>query len=130
MKGIILEQTEDYIITRDTHGKDLKYGIVDAVPSGYLIWNIGEYAPDGFIPLCICDENLHVDVESLKAIRYDNEEERRFLLRSAGWGADNLLYCKKNIARLEKKTKRNTLEQYELDLLRKALPYLMKIKWS
>lgn len=45
-------------ITRDEPGDDVsleydgyRYEVVDKVPPGYMVWNIGSNGPDGYIPL-------------------------------------------------------------------------------
>ena len=39
-------------ITHTANGKTDTYEIVEAVPRGYMIWNIGSNAPEGYLPLC------------------------------------------------------------------------------
>ena len=56
-------------------GEPRKYRLVDKVPYGYFIWNIGYNMPDGYLPLCRWareqpyDFSRNVDVDTLCAIR-------------------------------------------------------------
>lgn len=128
MEEKIIERTGDYIIHQDFWGDRKKYWIVDAVPKGYMIWNIGSHAPEGFIPLCLHDKRYRVDVNSLKVIKCENEEERQYILQAAGWGAGTLRECENNIAIL--KGSKSIMNKHNLDLLQKALPALKKLRWE
>lgn len=90
------------------------YEIVDSIPHGFFVWNIGSHAPDGFVPLC---ENAGtgkygINPDTLKAVRSDHadlilgcassgartpSEARDFLDRANsgeiadGWALDNVV---------------------------------------
>jgi len=52
------------------------YEIVDRVPRGYFIWNIGNHAPDGFVPLCEwLEPGMTVNPDTLKAIAHEHAAE-------------------------------------------------------
>ena len=72
--------TNKTITTKDTFGKSRSYEVVEKIPSGFFVWNIGEnMGHDEYIPLC---EDLHpedkdnyeINTSTLKAIRLSREE--------------------------------------------------------
>lgn len=62
-------------MTTLTSGKYI-FEIVDELPMGYVIWNIGRrnFPFEGYIPLCqiVCDYNINPN--TLKALKVKNEE--------------------------------------------------------
>ena len=75
------------ITTKDTFGKSKSYEVVEKIPSGFFIWNIGEnMGDDEYIPIC---EDLHpedkdnyeINTSTLKAIKLSIEEVK--VLREA-----------------------------------------------
>ena len=42
----------EYLIVEQHNMPTHKFEIVDRVPLGYHVWNIGENMPDGYLPLC------------------------------------------------------------------------------
>lgn len=62
------------------------FEIVTEFPHGYIIWNIGRrnFPYEGYIPLCVADENCHVDLDTLKALKVANEDFALALLKEAG----------------------------------------------
>ena len=68
------------ITTKDTFGKCKTYEVVDKIPSGFYVWNIGEnMGTDEYIPIC---EDLHpedkdnyeINTSTLKAIKLSHED--------------------------------------------------------
>ena len=68
------------ITTKDTFGKSRSYEVVEKIPSGFFVWNIGEnMGTDEYIPIC---EDLHpedkdnyeINQNTLKAIKLSVEE--------------------------------------------------------
>ena len=68
------------ITTKDTFGKSSSYEVVEKIPSGFFVWNIGEnMGTDEYIPIC---EDLHpedkdnyeINTRTLKAIRLSLED--------------------------------------------------------
>ena len=68
------------ITTKDTFGKSRSYEVVEKIPSGFFVWNIGEnMGDDEYIPIC---EDLHpedkdnyeINTSTLKAIRLSLED--------------------------------------------------------
>lgn len=118
-------------------GED-RFEIVDSVPRGFFIWNIGKNMPDGYLPLCEDEprdkqmqrhgvySKYRIDPDTLKAIRTDGAQIILAAVGEAGTTPNELkAYRKKN---------RNAKEgSWAYDLCRridKAMPYLEKIKWE
>ena len=68
------------ITTKDTFGKSRSYEVVEKIPSGFFVWNIGEnMGDDEYIPIC---EDLHpedkdnyeINPNTVKAIKLSVEE--------------------------------------------------------
>ena len=52
------------------------FEIVDSIPKGYVIWNIGRNMKDGYLPLCeVYEGTYHIKVETLKAIKLEKAQE-------------------------------------------------------
>ena len=71
---------KETITTKDTFGKSSSYEVVEKIPTGFFVWNIGEnMGDDEYIPIC---EDLHpedkdnyeINTSTLKAIRLSIED--------------------------------------------------------
>ena len=68
------------ITTKDTFGKSRSYEVVEKIPSGFFVWNIGEnMGDDEYIPICEDlhpedKENYEINTSTLKAIKLSREE--------------------------------------------------------
>ena len=131
MEARIIEQTDQYIVHQDRYGNIKKYMIVDFVPSGYQIWNIGEHAPEGFVPLCKSDEHYHVDMNSLKAIRVEDLDDRKKIMDAAGWGGSTIIEAEKTIRENSKAVAEwgPKTQKYGTQKVKLALPALRKLRW-
>ena len=128
----IIEKTKDYIINRDRFGIERKFLIVDSVPPGYFVWGIGEHAPEGFIPLCVCKKDFEVDVDSLMALPVENEEDRRKILDAALWGGDTLSGAVVTLDHLKDGGSMGwgeSMDERAIEILESAIPALSKINW-
>lgn len=78
------------IVSENQFGKDT-FEIVDKIPAGFFVWNIGEnMGSDEYIPLAQDlhpedKENYEIKRETLKAIKL-NTKEVKALRKAAGWG--------------------------------------------
>lgn len=105
------------------------FELVDRVPLGYKIWNIGANMADGYLPLCrLCaiqpfPGGRSIEVDTLKAIKCDGAQ---VILEAAGLGADTPEEMEQYI----KKNENNKKKQYGVKRMKAALPYMRKIKWS
>lgn len=56
------------------------FEVVDEIPYGYMIWNIGKHMVDGYLPLCRLAERQpfpggrSINVNTLKAIKCDGAQ--------------------------------------------------------
>lgn len=105
------------------------FELVDRVPLGYKIWNIGANMADGYLPLCrLCaiqpfPGGRSIEADTLKAIKCEGAQ---VILEAAGLGADT----PEEMERYIKKNENNEKKRYEVKRMKDALPYMRKIKWS
>ena len=105
------------------------FELVDRVPFGYSIWNIGENMAEGYLPLCrLCavqpfPGGRNIEVDTLKAIKCEGAQ---VILAAAGLGPETPDDMERYIERNKNKPHR----QYEVEKMKVALPYMRKIKWS
>ena len=88
------------ITTTDTWGKENTYEVVEKIPCGFFVWNIGDnMGHDEYIPIC---EDLHpedkddysINQATVKAIKLPAEEVR-LLVDAAHIGVTNLKAAEK-----------------------------------
>ena len=102
------------------------YEVVTEPPLGYKIWNIGNYAPEGYLPFCRLKavqpfEGGHcIESDTLKAMKCDGAKE---ILAAIGLGAETSAEMKEFI----KKHERDSRRSWECERMRAAIPYLEKI---
>ena len=67
-------------------GVEYTFKIVDEIPDGYVVWNIGRhnFPFEKMIPLCLVDKNYNVDVEKLLAFECVNEDVAFLIMKVAG----------------------------------------------
>lgn len=115
-------------ITHDGH----TFELVDHVPNGYLIWNIGENMIDGYLPLCILASEQpfpggrSINVNALKAIKCDGAQT---ILAAIGYGPETPKQMERYI---EKYSKEGPGGRHALavERMKKALPLMREIKWG
>ena len=62
-------------ITVKTRYNEHTFEIIDHVPAGYQIWNIGKNMTDGYLPLCkVIPNSYDVEINTLKAIKMDGAQ--------------------------------------------------------
>ena len=105
------------ITTKDTFEKSRSYEVVEKIPAGFFVWNIGDnMGLDEYIPICRDlhpedKENFEIDTTSLKAIKLPIDEVKA--LREA---AD----CGVNSKKTAEKALRSKRKGYWSDRKRKA----------
>ena len=88
------------ITTKDTFGKSSSYEVVEKIPAGFFVWNIGEnMGTHEYIPVCQYmkpgdKENFEINPDTLKAVKVTPEEWEK-LNKAAAWGVGNLLQAEK-----------------------------------
>ena len=111
------------------HGVTHTFELVDHVPLGYSIWNIGKNMADGYLPLCRLAAVQpfpgwrNIEVDTLKAIKCEGAQ---VILEAAGWGPET----PEQIERYIKKNEKNPRKQFEVKRMKKGLPFMRKLKWN
>ena len=108
------------IIKDNGYGRTDRFEIVDAVPAGFFVWNIGEHAPAGYVVLCEWEnkEEYTIKTSTLKAIKHDHARE---IMRAAGAGGDTLARCRKRAHSSNDWVRGRCVE---------ALPYMEDLTWN
>ena len=128
--AVLFEEKNGYVIVSSygcptTH----KFKIVDFVPLGYTVWNIGpQNMPYGYLPLCRLkmvqpfDGGREIETDTLKAIKIEGAHH---ILDAVGYGPDTLEAMEKFVAKYENKES----YQWRIAKMKKALPIMRQIKW-
>lgn len=106
---------------------DHTFTVVDEVPLGYEIWNIGKHMVDGYLPFCriLPGEGRRVEIDTLKAIKTEGAQT---ILAAIGAGH-------KTIAEMEAFIEENqekhplTWEYAQVQRIRAALPFMRQLRW-
>lgn len=107
------------------------FEVVESVPVGYKIWNIGKNMIDGYLPLCKLKEQQpfeggrSIEVDTLKAIKIDGAQT---ILVAIGGGQDTIKSMERYIKRYSNSNKRYT--QMKVNRMKKALEVMHQIKWD
>lgn len=115
-------------VTGPLPGVSHEFELVDRVPLGYFVWNIGKNMADGYLPLCRLAARQpfpggrSIEVDSLKAIKCEGAQE---ILDAIGFGPETPEEMERYIEKNENKPSK----QYEIVRMRKALPYMRMLKW-
>ena len=99
------------------------FEIVDHVPSGYTIWNIGKHMTDGYLPVVRVGgyNGCQVDTTTMKAIKVDGAQT---ILAACGYGPSTVRDMENYIEKHSGKRSR----AHEIERMRKALPIMKQIK--
>ena len=108
------------------NGKDV-FEIVDFVPAGYQIWNIGSHMIDGYLPIVQVGgaDGCQVNTKTMKAIKV---AEAQTILSAIGRGQNTIDKMEKYIQRY--KNSKNISTQRHVKRLEKALEVMYTIKWN
>lgn len=108
------------------------FELVEIVPRGYLIWNIGKNMADGYLPLCrLCavqpfQGGRNIEGDTLKAIKCEGAQ---IILEATHSGADTLAAMERYIKK-HQNAKDGSWERKCVENCKKALPYMRQIKWD
>lgn len=111
-------------------GPSYKFELVEEVPLGYRIWNVGRNMPDGYLPFCRLASRQPfaggrtIDTESLKVIK---TLDAQVILAAVGGGESTPSEMEEYI-RKHAKTKPGTWAFRQVERMRLALPCMRKIK--
>lgn len=112
-----------------THGGDT-FELVDSVPLGYEIWNIGKNMLDGYLPLCRLawlqpfEGARRIERDTLKAIRVEGAQT---ILAAVGGGQNTVAAMERYIKRY-RRAKPNTYAYRQVQRMKAALPFMKQIK--
>jgi len=76
-------------ITVEKFGRKDVFEVVDKIPAGYVVWNIGDNMVDGYLPITMLKPGtFEIRPETLKAIALP-ADELAFLRKVAGRGINS-----------------------------------------
>jgi hypothetical protein len=116
------------ITTKDTFGKEKTYEVVDKIPAGFFVWNIGEnMGTDEYIPLAEWMEpsnksSYDINPETLKAIKLEKHDVE-ILREAAGYGVAS----KKDAERAVRRNAKSYMAIRKKMLAEMALPIFENI---
>lgn len=107
-------------------GHDI-FEIVDYVPLGYQIWNIGKNMPDGYLPLCRPIPGTYkIEPDTLKAIKIDGAQK----ILAAVHGGQNTIEKMERYIKRYQNAKPGTWAYVQVQRMQEALPVMKQIKWQ
>ena len=128
--AILFEEKNGYVTVSSFGYPTHKFEIVDFVPLGYTVWNIGsQHMPYGYLPLCRLktvqpfDGGRDIETDTLKAIKI---EGAHLILDAVGYEPATLEEMEKFVAKYEKKES----YQWRIAKMKKALPIMRQIRWG
>lgn len=103
------------------------FELVDSVPLGYQIWNIGKNMIEGYLPLVRVGgyDGCQV-IGTMKAIKLEGSQ---IILEAIGGGQNTIEAMERYIKRY-KNAKPNTWSYRQVERMKKALPFMYSIKWD
>ena len=109
-----------------TSGKHT-FEIVNFVPSGYTIWNIGKNMIDGYLPIVQVggEDGCQVNMETIKAIKI---KEAQTILNAIGWGQNTIKEMETYVKRY--KNSKTEYVKNHVKRLEEALKVMYLIKWD
>lgn len=116
----------------NTTGVKHTFELVDHIPYGYMIWNIGDNMIDGYLPLCrlsTCQPlpgGRRIETDNLKAIKVN--EARAILNVSIRCGTSTLKDMERYVKRYENSNKRSRLN--DVERIKRVLPAMKQIEWK
>ena len=116
--------------TITNHGHTFE--LVDRVPRGYFVWNIGKNMIDGYLPLCRLayfqpfPGGRNIEVETLKAIKCEGAQT---ILAAIGYGPETPDQMERYI---EKHSGESSCGRHATAVkrMKKALPLMRQIWWD
>lgn len=107
------------------------FELVDFIPLGYEIWNIGEHMPDGYLPLCRLKAvqpfpgGREIEPNTLKAIKLDGAQT---VLQAAALGLGTIEKAEKYLKK-HRNAKPGDSEEWIVQCVKAALPIMRQINW-
>lgn len=133
MSDVSVEFKENEIVVSEFGYPTHTFRLVDSVPLGYMVWNIGRHhMPEGYLPLCRLayfqpfTGGRNIEVETLLAIQTDGAG---VILDAIGYGPETLEQMEAFIEK-HKTAKPGSCHYDEVKRMKRALPFMRKIKWK
>jgi hypothetical protein len=129
---IVSEDGKRITVNGPMVGTSHTFELIDFVPRGYLIWNIGKNMAEGYLPLCrLCaiqpfPGGRNIDGDTLKAVKCEGAQ---IILDAIHSGADTIAKMEKYIVKYQNANE-GTWEHTCVKKIEEALPYMRKIKWA
>lgn len=102
------------------------FEVVESIPQGYIIWNIGKNMIDGYLPIVEMDsDGYSVNIATMKAIKVD---EAQVILSAIGGGQNTIESMERYIKRY--KNAKGAFTRKQVERISKALPIMKSIKWE
>jgi hypothetical protein len=103
------------------------FEIIDYVPYGYVIWNVGKNMIDGYLPIVqLCGEDgCQVNTETMKAIKL---KDAQIILAAIGWGQNTIKQMETYVKRY--KNSKRKVTQRHVERLKAALKVMYLIDWK
>ena len=129
MNEMKVTQEGNILIVENRHGLH-RFELVNEVPPGYEVWNIGDNMAPGYLPLCrLCADQpfeggRNIEEDTLKAIKIEGAEK---ILRATIRG--------KTFAEMERYARRlacvnDEKLQRSIRIYAEAVPIMKKINWN
>ena len=106
--------------------------ITGCIPGAYHIWNVSkDMLPRGYIPLCRLSDRqqypggMDIDADALLAIKAEGAD---IILDAIGFGP-NSLKPMESFAQENRYAKPGSLKYNNLQRVKRALPYMRKLRW-
>lgn len=133
MNDLVVEFKENEIVVSSRFYPTYTFRLVDRVLPGYMIWNIGrQHMPEGYLPLCRLaffqpfPGGRNIEVDTLMAIKTDGTHT---ILDAIGYGPNTPEEMETYIKE-HKAAKPGSCAYAEVQRMKKALPFMRKIKWN
>ena len=105
------------------------FEIVNEVPRGYMVWNIGDNMAEGYLPFCRLStyqpfpDGRNIEVDTLKALKCEGARE---ILSIASFGCRTIDDVEEYLNK-HKNPKPGTATYMDVQRCKEALPYMRKI---
>jgi hypothetical protein len=122
---MILNDNGGYKMETITSGKNI-FEVVDFIPYGYHIWNIGKNMIEGYLPLVqLGGYNGCCVIGVKKAIQVDGAQT---ILDAIGYGEETIQEMEDYISK--HKNSKEEIKIMQISKYKKALPIMRIIKWN
>lgn len=109
------------------------FEIVDRVPNGYMVWNIGKNMIDGYLPLCRLkraseqpfEGGCAIETDTLKAIKLDGAQ---IVLAAFGFGPYDIPSMEKYVKRYS--NSKTLYVKRRVERMKAALEIMYTIVWE